>query len=61
MKILDRLPYFSDPTFVRLPILGLRALTQNQLQLTIDTERMRVNLRTKDFGTKILRVLGRLP
>lgn len=51
---------YPDDIGPRLPVLGLRALTQNQLHLAIDPESMRVNVRTPDWGTKILRCFGRL-
>jgi hypothetical protein len=45
---------YPDDIGPRLPVLGLRALTQNQLDVAIDPERMRVNLRSPDCDTKIL-------
>jgi hypothetical protein len=38
-----------------LPVLGLRALTVNQLQLLVDSERRLVHLRSSDWRTKLLR------
>ncbi len=38
-----------------LPLLGLQALTENNLHLTIDGERRLVSLRTPDWYTKLLR------
>jgi len=51
---------YPDDIGPRLPVLGLRALTQNQLHVAIDPERMRVNVRTPDWSTMILRWFGRL-
>jgi hypothetical protein len=51
---------YPDDIGPRLPVLGLRALTQNQLHVAIDPERMGVNLRTPDWNTEILRWFGRL-
>jgi hypothetical protein len=50
---------YPDDIGPRLPVLGLRALTQNRLHLTLDPERLRVDLRTKGIGTTLLRALGR--
>jgi len=51
---------YPDDLGPRLPVLGLRALTQNQVHVAIDPERMRVSLRTPDWTTKILGWFGRL-
>ena len=51
---------YPDDIGPRLPFLGLRALTQNQLHVAIDPESMRANVRTPDWGTKILRCFRRL-
>ncbi len=61
LKLQQGIAVYPDDIGPRLPVLGLRALTQNQLHLAIDPERMRVNLRTPDWGTKILGWFGRLP
>jgi hypothetical protein len=76
VKILDRLPYSSDPMFVPAPGESVRVkpyqivvtvsvsprellLTRNRLYTAIDPERLRVSLRTPDWGTKVLRLFGR--
>jgi hypothetical protein len=59
LKLEEGIAIYPDDIGPRLPILGLRALTQNQLYTAIDPERMHVSLRTPDLGTKILRVFGR--
>ena len=41
-----------------LPLLGLQALTENDLHLTIDGERRLVSLRTPDWRIKLLRWLS---
>ncbi len=41
-----------------LPLLGLQALTQNNLHLAIDGERRHVHLRTPDWRTRLLRWLS---
>jgi hypothetical protein len=41
-----------------LPLLGLQALTQNNLHLSIDGQRRLVSLRTPDWRTKLLRWLS---
>jgi hypothetical protein len=50
----------TDEIGPRLPVLGLRALTQNQLHVIIDPERMHMKLRNSDWGTKILGWFERL-
>ena len=61
LKLEEGIAVYPDDIGPRLPVLGLRALTQNQLHVAIDPEQMRVNLRTPDWSTKILGWLGRLP
>jgi hypothetical protein len=58
LNLQEGIAVYSDDFGPRLPVLGLRALTQNQLHLAIDPERMRVNLRTPDWSTKILGWFG---
>jgi hypothetical protein len=59
LQLEDGIAIYPDDAAPRLPILGLRALTQNQLSTTIDPERTCLDLRTPDWGTKILRLVGR--
>jgi hypothetical protein len=42
------------PAAPRLPLLGLRALTENRLHLKVDAERLRVSLRSRDWVTRLL-------
>jgi hypothetical protein len=49
---------YPDQTAPRLPILGLRALTDNNLYLSIDGQRRRLGIRTLDWRTKLLRLLS---
>lgn len=60
LNLEEGIAVYPDDLGPRLPVLGLRALTQNQLHVAIDPERMRVNLRTPDWGLKILGWFGRL-
>jgi hypothetical protein len=50
--------YPGESQFPRLPLLGLRALVRNKLHLTMDPELCVVNLRTRDWRTKMLRLLS---
>ncbi len=49
---------YPHDTGPRLPVLGLRALTQNHLHLTIDGQQRTVSLRTPDWHTRLLRWLA---
>ena len=60
LKLQQGIAVYPDDIGPRLPVLGLRALTQNQLHVAIDPERMRVNLRTPGWSTTILGWFGRL-
>jgi hypothetical protein len=60
LKLQQGIAVYPDDIGPRLPVLGLRALTQNQLHLAIDPERMSVSIRTPDWSTKILGWFGRL-
>jgi hypothetical protein len=60
LKLEEGIAIYPDDTGTRLPVLGLRALTRNQLHVAFDPERMRVNLRTPDWGTKIVGWVARL-
>ena len=51
------LALYPDATGARLPLVGLRALTQNHLYLTIDGQQRSASLRTPDWGTRVLRWL----
>jgi hypothetical protein len=59
LKLQQGIAVYPDDIGPRLPVLGLRALTENQLQVAIDPVRMRVNVRSPDWGTKVLSWLGR--
>ena len=59
LKLEEGIAIYPDDIGPRLPILGLRALTQNQISTAIDPERTRVDLRTPDWRTRILRLVGR--
>ncbi len=59
LKLEEGIAIYPDEIGPRLPALGLRALTQNQLHVAIDPEQMRVSLRTPDWGTKIPRWFAR--
>jgi hypothetical protein len=48
----------AGPRPPHLPLLGLQALTENNLHLTIDGERRLVWLRTPDWRTRLLRWLS---
>jgi len=48
LKLEEGIAIYPDDIGPRLPILGLRALTRNQLFTAIDPERTRVDLRTPD-------------
>jgi len=50
--------YPDGENYPRLPLLGLRAITSNELHLTIDGERRWVNLRTPNWRTRLLRWLA---
>jgi hypothetical protein len=60
LKLQQGIAVYPDDIGPRLPVLGLRALTQNQLHVAIDPERLRVNLRTPGWSTTILGWFGRL-
>jgi hypothetical protein len=60
LKLLQGIAIYPDDIGPRLPVLGLRALTQNQIHVAIDPERMHVNLRTPDWSTNIFGLFGRL-
>lgn len=49
--------YPDDAQHPRLPLLGLRALVQNKLHFTMDPERRLVNLRTRDWRTRLVQWL----
>jgi hypothetical protein len=57
LNIQEGIAVFPGETGPRLPVLGLRALTLNQLHLTLDPKRLAVHLRTPDLRTKLLRWL----
>jgi hypothetical protein len=59
LKLEEGIAVYPDDIGPRLPVLGLRALTQNQLHVAINPERMRVNRRTPDWSNKILGWFGR--
>src|SRR5262249_5112119 len=59
LRLEEGIAIYPDDLGPRLPVLGLRVLTQNRLHLTLDPERLRVDLRTKGIGTTLLRALGR--
>jgi hypothetical protein len=59
LKLEEGIAIYPDDIGPRLPVLGLRALTRNQLHVAIDPERMRVSLRTADWSTKIVGWFGR--
>ena len=59
LKLEEGIAIYPDDVGPRLPILGLRALTQNQLSTAIDSERTRLDLRTPDWATTVLRLVGR--
>jgi hypothetical protein len=42
LKLEEGIAIYPDDVGLRLPVLGLRALTQNQLHVAIDPERMQV-------------------
>jgi hypothetical protein len=50
--------YPNSANYPRLPLLGLRALLGNNLHVAIDGEHKTVNLRTRDWRTRLLRWLG---
>jgi hypothetical protein len=60
LKLEEGIAIYPDDIGPRLPVLGLGALTHNQLHVAIDPERMRVNIRTPDWSTKILGWFGRV-
>jgi hypothetical protein len=60
LKLEEGIAIYPDDIAPRLPVLGLRALMRSQPHVAIDPERMRVNLRTPDWSTKILGWFGRL-
>jgi hypothetical protein len=60
LKLQQGIAVYPEDIGPRLPVLGLRALTQNQLHVAIDPERMRVSIRTPDWSTKTVGWLGRL-
>ena len=60
MKIENGIGIYPDDTGPRLPVLGLRALTLNKLQVVLDTDRLMVDVRTLDWRTKLLRLLSRM-
>ena len=57
LKIVEGIAIHPDATAPRLPVLGLRALTRNDLCMTLDSERRVVHLRTPDWRTKLGRWL----
>jgi hypothetical protein len=59
LRLEEGIAIYPDDIGPRLPVLGLRALTRNRLHLTIDPERLHVDLRTKGMNTTLLRALGR--
>jgi hypothetical protein len=59
LNLREGIAIYPDDVGPRLPVLGLRALTQNGLHLIIDPERLRVDLRTRGLATTLLRALGR--
>lgn len=48
----------GGPRSPHLPLLGLQALAENNLHVTIDSERRLVSLRSPDWRTKLLRWLA---
>ncbi len=60
LKLEEGIAVYPDDMGPRLPVLGLRALTQNQLHVAIDPERKRLSLHTPDWSTKVLGWFGRL-
>lgn len=49
---------YPDERAPRLPVLGLRALTDNELHFSVDGRHRLVWLRTQDWRTKLLRLLA---
>ncbi len=60
LNLEEGIAIYPDDIGPRLPVLGLRALTRNQLHLAVDPERMRVSLRTPDWSTSVLYWFGQL-
>ena len=58
LTLTESIALYPDATGPRLPLLGLRALTQNHLHLTIDGQQRMVSLRTPDWHTRLLRWLA---
>jgi hypothetical protein len=52
---------YPDEAAPRLPVLGLRALTDNRLYLAIDTDRRLLSLLTMDWWTRLRRLTRLLP
>jgi hypothetical protein len=50
--------YPDEAQFPRLPLLGMRALVRNKLYFTMDPERCVVNVRTRDWRTRLLQWLS---
>jgi hypothetical protein len=50
--------YPDEARFPRLPLIGMRTVRYNRLHVSIDGERLWVNLRTPDWRTKLLRWLA---
>lgn len=58
LRVHEGIAIYPDDRAPRLPILGLRAITRNGLQLMIDGDRRLVWLRTPDWRAKLLRCLA---
>lgn len=54
LKIDEGIAVYPDQLAPRLPVLGLRALTTNRLQLILDADNRLVHLRSPDWHTRIV-------
>lgn len=57
LKVEEGIAIYSDDAGPRMPLLGLRALSQSSLHLTISGQQRLVWLRTSDWYTRLLRWL----
>jgi len=58
LNLREGIALYPDESGPRLPVLGLRALTQNKLHAVIDSERLSVTLQSPGWRTTLLRWLG---
>ncbi|MBM4073620.1 MAG: hypothetical protein FJ271_32575 [Planctomycetes bacterium] len=55
LSIDEGIAVYPDQAAPRLPVLGLRALTTNRLQLLLDADNRQVHLRSPDWRTRLVR------